>query len=55
MENPFKYGTIVEADYFTDRINEVKYITPSNWRQVSGISVLFSPRLKTSSMQPLTI
>ena len=27
MENPFKYGTIVEDEYFTDRIEEVKYIT----------------------------
>ena len=26
MENPFKFGTIVEDEYFTDRINEVKYI-----------------------------
>ena len=27
MENPFKFGTIVEDEYFTDRIEEVKYIT----------------------------
>ena len=26
MENPFKFGTIVEADYFTDRVKEVVYI-----------------------------
>ena len=26
MENPFKFGTIVEAGYFTDRVNEVAYI-----------------------------
>ena len=26
MENPFKFGTIVEAEYFTDRIEEVAYI-----------------------------
>ncbi len=26
MENPFKFGTIVEAEYFTDRVKEVKYI-----------------------------
>ena len=23
MENPFKFGTIVEEDYFTDRVKEV--------------------------------
>ena len=23
MENPFKFGTIVEAEYFTDRVKEV--------------------------------
>ena len=23
MENPFKFGTIVEAEYFTDRVEEV--------------------------------
>ena len=27
MENPFKFGTIVEAEYFTDRIEEVAYIS----------------------------
>lgn len=26
MKNPFKFGTIVEDDFFTDRINELKYI-----------------------------
>ena len=26
MENPFKLGTIVEEEYFTDRVNEVAYI-----------------------------
>ena len=26
MENPFKFGTIVEEEYFTDRIEEVAYI-----------------------------
>ena len=45
MENPFKYGTIVEADYFTDRINEVKYIS----QFVHSANHLI-PRLKTSSM-----
>ena len=23
MENPFKFGTIVEEEYFTDRVKEV--------------------------------
>jgi hypothetical protein len=27
MENPFKYGAIVEAEFFTDRIEEVAYIS----------------------------
>ena len=27
MENPFKFGTIVEAEYFTDRVNELAYIS----------------------------
>ena len=27
MENPFKYGAIVDAEYFTDRVDEVKYIS----------------------------
>jgi len=26
MKNPFKFGTIVEAEYFTDRVEEVAYI-----------------------------
>ena len=26
MENPFKFGTIVEDDYFTDRVDEVAFI-----------------------------
>ena len=26
MENPFKFGTIVEEEYFTDRVKEVAYI-----------------------------
>ena len=26
MENPVNYGTIVEKEYFTDRVNEVAYI-----------------------------
>ena len=42
MENPFKYGTIVEADYFTDRINEVKYI--SLFVNSANHLILISPR-----------
>lgn len=26
MENPFKFGTIVEEEFFTDRVEEVEYI-----------------------------
>ncbi len=26
MENPFKFGTIVEEEFFTDRVKEVAYI-----------------------------
>ena len=26
MENPFKFGTIVDDEYFTDRVKEVEYI-----------------------------
>ena len=25
MENPFKFGTIVEENYFTDRVEEVAF------------------------------
>ena len=39
MENPFKYGAIVDADYFTDRVDEVKYISQfiqSEYTQLNG-------------------
>ena len=26
MDNPFRFGTIVESEYFTDRVEEVAYI-----------------------------
>lgn len=26
MENPFKFGSIVENEFFTDRVKEVAYI-----------------------------
>ena len=42
MENPFKFGTIVDAEYFTDRIEEVKNIT--QFIQSPNHLVLISPR-----------
>ena len=42
MENPFKFGTVVEADYFTDRIQEVAYIR--QFLQSANHLVLISPR-----------
>lgn len=26
MVNPFKFGSVLEDEFFTDRVNEVKYI-----------------------------
>ena len=42
MENPFKFGTIVEAEYFTDRVNEVAYIR--EFLKSANHLVLISPR-----------
>ena len=42
MENPFKFGTIVEAEYFTDRVEEVAYIT--QFVNSPNHLVLISPR-----------
>ena len=42
MENPFKYGAIVDAEYFTDRVDEVKYI--SQFIQSANHLILISPR-----------
>ncbi len=42
MENPFKYGAIVDADYFTDRVDEVKYI--NQFIQSTNHLILISPR-----------
>lgn len=42
MENPFKYGTIVDADFFTDRVDEVKYI--SQFVNSANHLILISPR-----------
>ena len=42
MENPFKFGTIVEEDYFTDRVEEVAYI--EQFVKSANHLVLISPR-----------
>ena len=42
MNNPFKFGTIVEAEYFTDRVNEVAYI--GQFLKSANHLVLISPR-----------
>lgn len=42
MENPFKFGTIVEEEFFTDRVNEVAYIT--QFVQSANHLILISPR-----------
>jgi len=42
MENPFKFGTIVEEEYFTDRVDEVAYIC--QFIQSANHLVLISPR-----------
>ena len=42
MDNPFKFGTIVEAEYFTDRVDEVAYI--KEYVKSANHLVLISPR-----------
>lgn len=42
MENPFKFGTIVEEEYFTDRVEEVAYIC--QFVKSANHLVLISPR-----------
>lgn len=42
MENPFKFGTIVEENYFTDRVEEVAYI--EQFMKRANHLVLISPR-----------
>ena len=42
MENPFKYGTIVEAEYFTDQVKEVAYIR--HFVESANHLILISPR-----------
>ena len=42
MENPFKFGTIVEEEFFTDRVEEVAYI--EQFVRSANHLVLISPR-----------
>ena len=42
MENPFKFGSIVENEFFTDRVKEVEYIC--NYLNSRNHLVLISPR-----------
>lgn len=42
MENPFKFGTIVEEEYFTDRVQEVAHI--SHFIDSANHLILISPR-----------
>ena len=42
MKNPFKFGTIVEEEYFTDRVEEVAYI--SRFVDSANHLILISPR-----------
>ena len=42
MENPFRFGTVVEDEYFTDRVQEVKQI--SQYLNSANHLILISPR-----------
>lgn len=42
MNNPFKFGSVVDEPYFTDRINELAYIKHS--MNSANHIVLISPR-----------
>ena len=42
MDNPFKFGTIVEEEFFTDRVNEVRYIC--QFVNSANHLILISPR-----------
>ena len=64
MENPFKFGTIVEEEYFTDRVNEVAYITqfvksPNHLILISprrfGKSSVVAKALKQSKRKHITV
>ena len=47
MENPFKFGTIVEEEYFTDRIEEVASI--SQFLNSPNHLILISPQKQRCS------
>ena len=64
MENPFKFGTIVEEEFFTDRVYEVAYI--EQFVKSANHLILISPRrfgkssvvakaMKQSSRKHITI
>ena len=64
MENPFKFGTIVEEEYFTDRVDEVAYITqfvksPNHLILISprrfGKSSVVAKALKQSKRKHITV
>ena len=42
MENPFKFGTIVDGKYFTDRVEEVAYI--KQFLESPNHLILINPR-----------
>lgn len=42
MENPFKFGSIVENEFFTDRVKEVEYIC--NYLNSRNHLIIISPR-----------
>ena len=48
MENPFKFGSIVENEFFTDRVKEVAYIR--QFIESRNHLVLISPRYSGSAL-----
>ena len=42
MRNPFKYGSLVDAPYFTDRVKELGYII--QFLKSENHLILISPR-----------
>ena len=64
MENPFKFGTIVEDNYFTDRVDEVAFIrqfvnSPNHLVLISprrfGKSSVVEKALKLSGRKHITV
>ena len=60
MENPFKFGTIVEENYFTDRVEEVTYIEQfmksASIRRPLSVAIRWRwllPSLSVLSVEPL--